>query len=123
MNNLKVKHKRQLRRKARIRKRVFGTAEKPRLTVSRTLKHIYAQVIDDTKGHTLLSASTKAQPVVEQVAGNGGNRAAAAKVGETLAKLAMEKGISAMVFDRNGYKFHGRVKALAEAARKAGLKF
>lgn len=123
MNILKMKEVRHSRRKARIRKTVFGTAGKPRLTVFRSLKHIYAQVIDDTKGHTLLSMCTKNQPVTEAVGTKGGNKAAAVKVGQALAKLAQEKGITAVVFDRNGYRFHGRIKALADAAREAGLKF
>lgn len=123
MNILKVGKARRKRRKMQIRKRVFGTAERPRLSVSRSLKHIYAQVIDDTKGHTLLSMSTKNDPVREEVASKGGNKSAAGKVGAALAKVAIEKGITAVVFDRNGYKFHGRIKALADAARKAGLKF
>jgi len=123
MNILKVKDKRRSRRKAQIRKRVFGTAEKPRLTVFRSLKHIYAQVIDDTKGHTLLSMSTRNQVVAAEVGTRGGNKTAAAKVGAALARAAAEKGITTVVFDRNGYKFHGRIKALADAARQAGLKF
>lgn len=123
MNSLKIKKVRHQRRKARIRKTVYGTATKPRLSVFRSLKHIYAQIIDDTKGHTLLSMSTKRQPVAQVVGKTGGNKAAAAKVGETLAKMALEKGISAVVFDRSGYRFHGRIKALADAARAAGLKF
>ncbi len=123
MNILKVKTVRRARRKMQIRRRVFGTPERPRLTVSRSLQHIYAQVIDDTKGHTLVSMSTRNQPVREEVGTKAGNKGAAAKVGEALAKAAAEKGITAVVFDRNGYKFHGRIKALADAARKAGLKF
>jgi large subunit ribosomal protein L18 len=123
MNSLKMKNIRHRRRKARIRKTVFGTAVKPRLTVFRSLKHIYAQVIDDTRGRTLLSMSTKNQPIAQAVGKNGGNKTAAAKVGEAVARLALEKGISTVVFDRNGYRFHGRVKALADAARSGGLKF
>ncbi len=123
MNTLKVKEVRHQRRKARIRKTVYGTAAKPRLTVFRSLKHIYAQVIDDTKGCTLLSMSTKNAPVAEAVGTRSGNKAAAVQVGKALAGLALAKGISAVVFDRNGYRFHGRVKALADAAREAGLKF
>jgi large subunit ribosomal protein L18 len=123
MNSLKIKNVRHQRRKARIRKTVYGTATKPRLSVFRSLKHIYAQVIDDTKGYTLLAMSTKRQPVAQAVGKTGGNKAAAAKVGETLAKMALEKGIRTVVFDRSGYRFHGRIKALADAARAAGLKF
>lgn len=123
MNILKVGKARRTRRKMQIRKRVFGTPERPRLTVFRSLKHIYAQVVDDTKGCTLLSMSTKNDLVREDVGAKGGNRQAATKVGAALAKAAVEKGITAVVFDRNGYKFHGRIKALADAARQAGLKF
>lgn len=123
MNILKVGKVRRTRRKLQIRKRVFGTTVRPRLTVSRSLKHIYAQVIDDTKGHTLVAMSTKNTPVRDAVGTKGGNKQAAEKVGEALAQAAKEKGITAVVFDRNGYKFHGRIKALADAARKAGLKF
>ncbi len=123
MNILRMKEVRHQRRKARIRKTVYGTAGKPRLTVFRSLKHIYAQVIDDTKGHTLLSMSTKNAPVAEAVGAKSGNKAAAVQVGKALAKVALEKGIAAVVFDRNGYRFHGRIKALADAAREAGLKF
>jgi large subunit ribosomal protein L18 len=123
MNILRMKEVRHHRRKARIRKTVYGTAGKPRLTVFRSLKHIYAQVIDDTKGHTLLSMSTKNAPVAEVVGAKGGNKVGAVQVGKALAKLAQEKGITAVVFDRNGYRFHGRIKALADAAREAGLKF
>ncbi len=123
MNSLKIKKVRHQRRKARIRKTVYGTAGKPRLAVFRSLKHIYAQVIDDTRGHTLLSMSTKDQAVAQAVGKGSGNKAAAAKVGEALAKRALEKGVSSVVFDRSGYRFHGRIKALADAARGAGLKF
>lgn len=123
MNILKVKESRRERRKAKIRKKVLGTAERPRLTVYRSLKHIYAQVVDDVKGTTLLSMSTLNEPVRAEVSTKGGNKTAAAKVGAALAKTAQEKGITSVVFDRNGYKFHGRVKALADAAREAGLKF
>ncbi|RJP40937.1 MAG: 50S ribosomal protein L18 [Phycisphaerales bacterium] len=107
----------------RVRKRVFGTAQRPRLTVTRSLKHIYAQIIDDDAGVTLCSSSSRHKSLAGQIAGGAGNRAAAAAVGKALAEAAGAKGITAVAFDRNGYKYHGRVKALAEAAREAGLKF
>lgn len=104
----------------RIRKKVNGTAERPRLAIFRSLNHIYAQVIDDQKGVTLCSASS-----VEKSAGadNGGNIDAAKVIGKLIAERAKEKGINSVVFDRGGYIYHGRVKSLAEAAREAGLQF
>ncbi len=107
-----------LRIHRRIRKRVRGTVERPRLSVFRSLQHIYAQVIDDTRGHTLAAASS----LEEGVAG-GGNLAGARVVGRLVAERALAKGIRRVVFDRGGYLYHGRVKALAEAAREAGLEF
>jgi large subunit ribosomal protein L18 len=104
----------------RIRKKVAGTPERPRLSVYRSVKHISAQLIDDTKGHTLASASTVEKTVGD---GPGGNIAAAREVGRVIAERAREKGIEQVVFDRGGYIYHGRVKSLAEAAREAGLKF
>jgi len=105
---------------ARIRSRVSGTVERPRLAVYRSLGHIYAQVIDDRKGHTVVSASSneKDSPVK-----SGGNIAGAKQVGKLVADRAKAKGISKVVFDRGGYLYHGRVKALADAAREAGLEF
>ncbi len=108
------------RRKYHVRKKVSGTPERPRLSVFRSNKHIYAQIIDDTAGATLASASTRAKAL--RLA-NGSNKKAAETVGETIAKQALGVGIKCVCFDRNRYKFHGRVKALAEAARKAGLAF
>jgi large subunit ribosomal protein L18 len=110
------------RRHLRVRKRVSGTPERPRLNVFRSNKHIYAQVIDDVAGHTLVSASTL-DPELRNEISNGGNVEAASKVGALIAKRALEKGIETVVFDRGGYLYHGRVQALAEAARAAGLKF
>jgi large subunit ribosomal protein L18 len=101
----------------RIRNRVKGTAERPRLAVFRSLKHIYAQVIDDAKGHTLVAASSA------ESGKNGGNVAGAKDIGTLVADRAKDKGVKAVVFDRGGYHYHGRVKALAEAARQAGLEF
>lgn len=105
----------------RIRKKVLGTSERPRLNVYRSLNHIYVQVIDDLKGVTLVSAST-AEGKKESRTG-GGNLAAAKNVGKTLAERAKAQGIEKVVFDRGGYIYHGRVKALADAAREAGLQF
>ncbi len=110
------------RRKKRIRKKVTGTTERPRLTVFRSARHIYAQVIDDTRGATLAAASTLTTGVKESV--SEANKTDAAKqVGAAIAKVCSEKGISKVVFDRNGYIYHGRIRALAEGAREAGLSF
>ena len=114
----RLKQIRRARRQAGIRKRVFGTPQRPRLTVYRSLQHIYAQIIDDLSGRTLASAST-----VQAKIAKGGNKAAATEVGKNLAVSAKAAGITAVAFDRNAFKYHGRVKALAEAARKEGLKF
>lgn len=111
-----------LRRKYHVRKKVVGTRERPRLSVFRSNRHIYAQVIDDTAGATLASASTRGKNLRGQ-ASNGGNLSAAAMVGEAIAKEALGVGIKGVCFDRGSYKYHGRCKALAEAARKAGLVF
>jgi large subunit ribosomal protein L18 len=108
-----------LRIHKRIRRRVAGTPERPRLAVFRSVAHIYAQVIDDAEGKTLVSASS----VDKGAKTNGGNVAAAKAIGKTVAERAKEKGIKSVVFDRGGYQYHGRVKALAEAARAAGLEF
>ena len=109
-------------RHLRIRARVIGTPERPRLAVFRSLNHIYAQVVDDTNGRTLAAVDSRA-PEFRQKAKTGGNVAAAKIVGELLAQRAKARGISQVVFDRGGYQYHGRVKALAEAARAAGLAF
>ena len=110
------------RRHSRVRAKVIGTASRPRLCLFRSLDHIYAQVIDDSKGHTLASASTL-EPELKGEAQGKAKTAEAEMVGSLVAKRALSKGISQVVFDRGGYKYHGRVKALAEAARQAGLKF
>lgn len=112
---------RRSRRKQRIRKVVFGTPERPRLTVFRSLKHMYAQLVDDTTGATLVSADTRTKDFRE-AGPAGGNKSAAARVGKTLGERALAKGIRQASFDRNGYRYHGRVQALADAAREAGLK-
>ena len=116
------KKNKRLRRKIRIRKKIRGTPERPRLTVYRSLKYIYAQIIDDEAGHTLVAASSLEKELKEKLKSTKDIEAAKA-VGELIAKRALEKGIEKVVFDRNGYKYHGRVKALADAAREAGLKF
>ncbi|MHB1021804.1 MAG: 50S ribosomal protein L18 [Acidobacteriaceae bacterium] len=103
---------------ARIRERIHGTAERPRLNVYRSLNHIYTQLIDDNAGVTLVSASTASAKLK-----TGGNVAAAKEVGKLIAEKAQEKGIKKVVFDRGGYLYHGRIKALADAAREAGLEF
>jgi large subunit ribosomal protein L18 len=113
-----VKQNRRLRRKAGIRKAVVGTPQRPRLTVYRSLKHVYAQIIDDLSGRTLAAASSPAAKLPK-----GGNKTAAAEVGKRLAETAKAAGITQVAFDRNGFKYHGRVKALADAARKGGLQF
>ncbi|MGC8836789.1 MAG: 50S ribosomal protein L18 [Anaerolineae bacterium] len=110
------------RRHLRVRKKVFGTPERPRLNVYRSLSHIYAQVIDDTRGVTLVSASTIDPEVRPQVQGLPKTEQARL-VGKKVAERALAKGITKVVFDRGGYKYHGRVKALAEASREAGLEF
>ena len=106
----------------RIRKVVNGTAERPRLVVFRSNKQIYVQVVDDTKGVTLVSAASNDKALVESCKGKTGTEAAAI-VGKAIAERALEKGISTVAFDRGGYLYHGRVKSLAEAAREGGLKF
>jgi len=111
-----------LRRKYHVRKKVVGTPERPRLSVFRSNRHIYAQIIDDTAGATLISASTRAKSLKDQLP-NAGGKNAAQMVGEAVAKQALSVGIKCVCFDRNRYKFHGRVAALAEAARKTGLVF
>ena len=109
------------KRKARIRRKISGTAARPRLTVYKSLKHMYAQLVDDTVGKTLVSASTGSKGLKGEVKEDD-KTAAAKKVGQALARAAKEKGIEAAVFDRNGFDYHGRVEAVAAAAREAGLK-
>lgn len=112
-------NKQRLRRHKRIRAKISGTAARPRLDVFRSNQNIYAQIIDDENGVTLLSAST----LEKEFEGYGGNKEAAKAVGAMIAKRALERGITEVVFDRGGYVYHGRVQALAEAAREGGLKF
>jgi large subunit ribosomal protein L18 len=110
-----------LKRQVRVRKKVRGTNDRPRLNVFKSARHIYAQIIDDTNGATLVATSTLSEAV--KGLANGGNVAAASVVGKEIARLALDKGLSTVVFDRNGFLYHGRIKALADAAREAGLNF
>ncbi len=108
-----------LRRKVRIRKKLSGTTERPRLSVFRSARHIYAQLIDDTTGRTVAAASS----IAAETEGHTGNKDAATAVGKLIAEQAKAAGVETVIFDRNGYRYHGRVKALAEAAREGGLNF
>jgi large subunit ribosomal protein L18 len=110
------------KRHERVRRRVYGTPARPRLNVYRSLSHIYAQIIDDSAGRTLVSASSRDKELEESLK-TGGNLAAASAVGRLLAERARQANLAAVVFDRGGYRYHGRVKALAEACRAGGLKF
>jgi large subunit ribosomal protein L18 len=122
MNKRKTPHAARVRRHERLRRRVSGTAERPRLSVFRSLSHIYAQVIDDVAGATIVAASDIDKTVQAQLEGKKKSEVATL-VGELVAQRARDHGIERVVFDRGGYDFHGRVKALAEAARAAGLEF
>lgn len=122
MNERKRKIVRRIRRSKRVRRHIFGTAERPRLNVSRSHKNISAQLIDDINGRTLCSAGTSSKTLSDEMK-YGGNCEAAAKIGQILAERARMQGIRMVAFDRNGLRYHGRVKALAEAARKSGLEF
>ncbi len=123
MNRLELKLKRRLRRKFHIRKKIKGTSERPRLTVTKTARHIYAQIIDDTVHRTLVSASTLDKEIREKIKPEMTKTDLSKLIGAELAKRAINNNIDKVVFDRNGYLYHGRVKALAEAARENGLKF
>jgi large subunit ribosomal protein L18 len=123
MDQQRRKHRRQLRRRHHVRRSITGTAERPRLTVFRSSKHIYAQLIDDLSGVTLAAASSTIVGDGNAARAYGGNVKAAAVVGKKLAEAAKAKGISLAAFDRGHYRYHGRVKALADAAREGGLKF
>lgn len=122
MDHIKEKLRKRNRRHLRIRKKVVGTAERPRLSVYRSLKHIYCQIINDIEGRTLVAASTQSPDIRSQIK-YGGNAVAAEIVGKKIAEEAKNKGITKVVFDKGGYKYHGRIKALAEAARKHNLNF
>ena len=119
MVSRKDSNQQRLKRRKRVRGKISGTTERPRLCVYRSLANISAQIIDDSNGTTLVSASTYEAGFT----GNGGNKEAAKKVGKTIAERAAEKGITEVVFDRSGYIYHGRVQELAEGAREGGLKF
>lgn len=122
MGSLNLRKKARLKRKKRIRKKLFGTQQRPRLSVFRSSKHIYAQVIDDTLGHTLATASSLEKAVIEQPKFD--NKIAMANfVGKLLGERTIEKGINQVVFDRNGFLYHGRVKAVSDGARETGLEF
>ena len=112
-----------LKRKSRVRKNVKGTSEKPRLSVFKSAKHIYAQIIDDSQAVTLIDASSLSKDIQEKIQGKGGNKEGAVIVGQAIAERALKKGIKKVVFDRNGFLYHGRVKALADSAREKGLQF
>lgn len=116
------KNAKRLQRHKRVRRKVFGTPQRPRLCVFRSANNIYAQIIDDTKRVTLVAASSL-EAEVKSAVNHTGNKEAAKKVGELVAKKAVEKGITEVVFDRGGYLYHGRIQELAEGAREAGLKF
>ncbi|MBI5325914.1 MAG: 50S ribosomal protein L18 [Ignavibacteriae bacterium] len=123
MKSNEIKKRRQIRRKFSVRRNISGTADKPRLTVSRTLKHIYAQIIDDESGRTLASASTLSKDIAEKVTPKTKKIEKSKLVGAAIAKTAIEKKIKKVAFDRNGFLYHGRIKALADSAREAGLEF
>jgi len=122
MDRQVIKHRRQLRRRKHVRRSIVGSAERPRLSVFRSSKHIYAQLIDDLTGVTLAAASTRAKDVQAELS-YGGNKKGAVVVGKKLAEAAKAKGITKAAFDRGHYRYHGRIKALADAAREGGLQF
>ena len=122
MDRYKDKRAKRSRRRMHVRQRITGTAERPRLSVFRSLRHTYAQVIDDTEGRTLVSASTLSAEVKDGVK-SGGNKEAARLVGKAVAQKAVEAGIKEVAFDRGPYRYHGRVKEVAEGARESGLQF
>ncbi len=116
-------NKRRLRIKQTIRKKIYGTTERPRFSVYRSLNEIYGQIIDDTAGKTIVSLSTNSKEVADELAAAKSKVEKSAIVGKLIAKRALEKNINTVVFDRNGYLYHGRVKAFADGAREGGLKF
>ena len=123
MNSQKTKQASRLRRTRRVRNKVRGTAERPRLTVFRSSKHIYAQLIDDDAGRTLASASSKGKKVEGETSKLGANVAAAKAIGQKIAEAGKAAGITKVAFDRGHYRYHGRIKALADGAREGGLQF
>lgn len=120
---LKNTTERRLRKRSRIRRKISGTMQRPRLTVYRSLRHVYAQLIDDTSGKTLVSVSSMSKDLRDQLKAVGTEQEVCKLVGMAAGKKALEKNIKEVVFDRNGYLYHGRVKAVADGAREAGLKF
>ena len=122
MGALHIKKEARLRRKQRVRKKVIGTSDRPRLSVFRSTRHIYAQIIDDSRGSTIVAASSM-EKEVRDASKPGDKKAVAVKIGKLIAGRAKEKGISKVVFDRGGFMYHGRVKALSEGAREGGLTF
>ena len=112
-----------IKRRKRVRKKVRGTPERPRLMVFRSSRNIYAQIIDDTISKTLVDASSMSRDIKPQITGKAGNREGASMIGKYIAERALKKGIKKVVFDRNGFLYHGRVKALSDAARENGLEF
>jgi large subunit ribosomal protein L18 len=120
---IKRNYNSRLRSKTKIRKKVFGTPERPRMTIYRSLHHIYAQLIDDTTGTTLAAASSKSKDLAEEINSVKTKKEKSKLVGKLVAQKAAEKNIATVIFDRNGYRYHGRVKAVAEGARENGLKF
>lgn len=122
MDHARTNLRQRTRRRFRVRKRLSGTAERPRLTVFRSHKHIYAQIVDDASGRTLASASTADKSLRDQF-GYGGNRTAAEAIGKVVAERAQAAGVKQVCFDRGSFRYHGRVAALADAARAAGLEF
>jgi len=120
---IKRENNSRLRSKIRIRKKVFGTPEKPRLSIYRSLNNIYGQIIDDSNGKTLASASSLSKEIAGDIKSAKGKTAKSKLVGKLVAQKAVEQNISTVIFDRNGFKYHGRVQAFAEGAREGGLKF
>ena len=123
MGNTNKRQVARLKRQKRIRKNVIGTSQRPRLCVFRSARHIYAQVIDDTAGQTLAAASSMEKDIRDQSTDKGDKKAVANRIGKLVAERAIEKGIDQIVFDRNGFLYHGRVKAVSDGAREGGLKF
>jgi large subunit ribosomal protein L18 len=123
MNNVKKRRNTRIRKKAHIRKRISGDKSRPRITVYRSNNHIYVQAVDDIDGVTLVSASTRDEEVVKQIEGSTGNKAAAGITGKIFGQRLADGGYKTVVFDRNGFLFHGRIKSLADGIRKVGIKF
>ncbi|MEA3296422.1 MAG: 50S ribosomal protein L18 [candidate division Zixibacteria bacterium] len=117
------RNKQATRRRRRVRAKVFGIAERPRLTVAKTLKNIYAQIVDDEKRHTLVAAASNSKSIRSEIKDDTSKTDVAKAVGQMIATIAKENGIETVVFDRNRFRFHGRIKALAEGAREGGLRF